>query len=64
MRPFERVRVPVSEAASAGVLPLCLSRKPLVQPGAEGHSIGPGHVKHRMVQSDKTGQGLITDGED
>lgn len=46
----EWISVPVFKAAPAGVLPFCLCRKPLVEPGAVGESIRPGHMKNRMVQ--------------
>lgn len=48
--------IPVFEAAPAGVLPLCLCGKPLVEPGTVGDRISPGHMKDWMVQPAKKKQ--------
>lgn len=42
--------MPVFEAAPAGTLPFCLRGKPLVQPGAVGEGVRPGHVRHWVIQ--------------
>lgn len=49
--------MPVVEAAPAGTLPFRLCGKPLVQPGAVGEGVRPGHVKNWVIQPTQT-QGI------
>lgn len=42
--------MPVFEVAPAGALPFCLCGKPLVQPGAVGEGVRPGHVTNWVIQ--------------